>query len=296
MIHPLLSDFSFYPPSGDHVYPGPVVEMGKARLLGLRSLGHKVERFLSARPTVFRRIQSDERFSILRKWFGADPGSPLTLNEDGTFASAIRLDGEDLRLHPLLLPAGTQDACLSLWRATDPEARKVLPAPLAVPPDANLPLWFAMLRLRPLRPVWEAVLRRDHFESLLHTLPDAWLIDPTALPPGAVIPRLELADWKELPEQHLPRRSFAVLGSESGAPEPSGILEAGSAEKDWSVPWHKALDSAPSRPQLLMELPREAAGSWLVGFYEKKGGRVDARGFLGLRQSAEGSWQAHRVR
>jgi hypothetical protein len=192
-----------------------------------------------------------------------------------------------------MLPAGVAEPALALWRQTDPEAPKVLPPLLPTAPDAEAPLWLALLRLRPLRPVWESVLRRDHFETLLQVFPDAWLLDPSPLPPGAVIPRLELSRWEALPATQHGSGRYIIASSSitEGAQELNGTMPA----SQWAGALEGALKSSATEPRILVDLPPIPV-SWLLAFYEKKGSRVDAKGFLSLTKIGEGSWQAARVK
>ncbi|QIF05698.1 hypothetical protein [Roseimicrobium sp. ORNL1] len=192
-----------------------------------------------------------------------------------------------------MLPTEVATQVLTLWRQTDPEAPKVLPPLLPTPPDAAAPLWMALLRLRPLRGVWESVLRRDHFETLLQISPDAWLLDPTPLPPGSVIPRLELPCWDRLPHLQHAGRQFAI--SAPGTIDGANELSEGAPAESWATAVHAALESTTAEPHILVELPRTPA-SWLLAVYEKKGTRVDARGFLSLSKTQDRAWQAARVR
>lgn len=265
--------------------PAAPCEMGKAQTNVFRSLGHKLERFLAAREVVYKRIFQDEVFAPLRPWLGTKE-APGTLKGDGTFLSAYCLTGADARLACLVLPPDLSATSLALWRQTDPEAPKVLPPLLAAPLDAAAPVWFALLRLRPLRSVWEAMLRRDHFETLLAVLPDAWLLDPSPLPPGAVIPRLELAGWEGLPHLQREGRVFAITSPDTwdDAQEPATSSDLQSA----------LADSA-ARPRTLVALP-PSPDAWLMAVYEKKGNRVDAREFMHLSKSSGNTWLAAKVR
>jgi hypothetical protein len=280
---------SHFPPDLEvllHSSPGVPAEMGKAQTNVFRSLGHKLERFLAARELVHRCILQDEAFAPLRPWLAKSDGALAGLKGDGTFLTAYRLSGADIRLAALMLPPDLATKTLALWRQTDPEAPKVLPPLLEVPQDAAAPLWLALLRLRPLRSVWESMLRRDHFETLLQVLPDAWLLDPAPLPPGAVIPRLELANWENLPSLQREGRRFAIAPPESW----EGAQELGAHGTVQS-----ALADSATTPHTLVALP-PLPDSWLIAVYEKKGSRVDARGFLSLGKSPDGAWQAAKVR
>ena len=58
-------------------------------------------------------------------------------------------------------------------------------------------MWFALFWLAPLREFWRRELGDKYFRSLQEVIPYTWLLDPTPLPQHAVIPRLEIHDWRE---------------------------------------------------------------------------------------------------
>jgi len=58
-------------------------------------------------------------------------------------------------------------------------------------------MWFALFWLQPLREFWRRELGDKYFQQLQQVIPYTWLLDPTPLPQHAVIPRLELHDWRE---------------------------------------------------------------------------------------------------
>ena len=58
-------------------------------------------------------------------------------------------------------------------------------------------MWFALFWLQPLREFWRRELGEKYFLKLQQVIPYTWLMDPTPLPQHAVIPRLELHDWRE---------------------------------------------------------------------------------------------------
>ena len=57
--------------------------------------------------------------------------------------------------------------------------------------------WFALFWLQPLREFWRRELGEKYFIKLQEVIPYTWLLDPTPLPQHAVIPRLEIHDWRE---------------------------------------------------------------------------------------------------
>ncbi len=58
-------------------------------------------------------------------------------------------------------------------------------------------MWFALFWLQPLRDFWRRELGEKYFIKLQEAIPYTWLLDPTPLPQHAVLPRLELHDWRE---------------------------------------------------------------------------------------------------
>jgi hypothetical protein len=58
-------------------------------------------------------------------------------------------------------------------------------------------MWFALFWLQPLREYWRRELGEKYFMKLQEVIPYSWLLDPTPLPQHAVIPRLEIQDWRE---------------------------------------------------------------------------------------------------
>jgi hypothetical protein len=59
-------------------------------------------------------------------------------------------------------------------------------------------MWFALFWLRPLREFWRRELGEKYFIKLRNAMPYTWLMDPAPLPQHAVIPRLEIQDWREV--------------------------------------------------------------------------------------------------
>ena len=58
-------------------------------------------------------------------------------------------------------------------------------------------MWFALFWMQPLREFWRRELGEKYFLKLQEVIPYSWLLDPTPLPQHAVIPRLEIHDWRE---------------------------------------------------------------------------------------------------
>jgi hypothetical protein len=58
-------------------------------------------------------------------------------------------------------------------------------------------MWFALFWMQPLREFWRRELGEKYFLKLQQIIPYSWLLDPAPLPQHAVIPRLEIHDWRE---------------------------------------------------------------------------------------------------
>ncbi len=58
-------------------------------------------------------------------------------------------------------------------------------------------MWFALFWMQPLREFWRRELGDKYFIKLQEVIPYSWLLDPIPLPQHAVIPRLEIHDWRE---------------------------------------------------------------------------------------------------
>lgn len=61
----------------------------------------------------------------------------------------------------------------------------------------GMPLERALLHLPALRGFWRQELRLHHFDELRAIVPQAWVMDEAAVPPGAVIHGLGITAWDE---------------------------------------------------------------------------------------------------
>lgn len=267
--------------------PAPPYEMGKALRKSLASTGHLVERFLTACDALKIKVQ-EERLPQLQPCFqGFDFTASPSLKGEGLFVSPLHLLGDTLKIQPLLLTAGQASQALNAWHRVQLDAPKSLLPLLEIPAQANALIWPALLHLRPLHSHWEQLLRHSHLETLLDRLPHAWMLDPAPLPPGAVIPKLELASWEEL----TPDRSFTIgnITSDGG----SILLDPSVSAQQWNNSIHQALQSFGNHPQVLTEM---AIGSEaiLLGIYQHQHQRVDLIGGIALHQDQTAAWQLSR--
>jgi hypothetical protein len=75
------------------------------------------------------------------------------------------------------------------------ERRSTITPP--VKPYLEEKMWFALFWMQPLGEFWRRELGNKYFVKLQEVIPYSWLLDPTPLPQHAVIPRLEIHDWRE---------------------------------------------------------------------------------------------------
>jgi hypothetical protein len=59
-------------------------------------------------------------------------------------------------------------------------------------------LWLALFWLRPLEELWRRELSENQQRRLAKIIPYSWIVDSSPLPHHAVLPRLDISDWKEL--------------------------------------------------------------------------------------------------
>ena len=75
------------------------------------------------------------------------------------------------------------------------EARITITPPIK--PYLEEKMWFALFWMQPLREFWRRELGEKYFIKLQEVIPYSWLLDPTPLPQHAVIPRVEIHNWRE---------------------------------------------------------------------------------------------------
>jgi hypothetical protein len=86
-------------------------------------------------------------------------------------------------------------AAEGLFEAAVRKRIRLTPPPKAIFEEKML---FALLWNRNLREFWRRELGEAFFNRMLNLVPYTWVVDPTSLPPQAVIPELNLTDWQQL--------------------------------------------------------------------------------------------------
>ena len=122
-------------------------------------------------------------------------GGALRVHDADDFTFAVRRHSARLSLFRKLRPRRTSRPRRRSWMPP-PRARVRVTPPFK--PFLEEKLWFALFWLRPLREFWRRELGERHFLELQKHIPYTWILDPTPLPQHAVIPGLEIHDWREL--------------------------------------------------------------------------------------------------
>src|ERR1700716_4241332 len=106
-------------------------------------------------------------------------------------------------------------------------------------------MWFALFWMQPLREFWRRELGEKYFLKLQEAIPYTWPLDPTPLPHHAVIPKLEIQDWREAGKLSQKERDllikvsgFSPLGWGS-----RGIVVGSDVPQ---VEWELAIEEAPA--------------------------------------------------
>lgn len=122
-------------------------------------------------------------------------------------------------------------------------------------------LAFALLHHPVLAPFWREELGEDAFAVLTGLLPRTWVLDPSPIPPSAVVPGLEVGgvpvtDWRALASVSQKARRFVI--------KPSGFSELAWGSRgvsvghdlpqtEWAQALERALASFPTTPYILQE-------------------------------------------
>jgi hypothetical protein len=256
-------------------------------------LGHKIDRFLTARTACWR-YAAKHGSEVPPPWMPPIEIAPGRLTGEGLFACLFVMSDAGIAPPQPLLAQDVTTRLVTLWQRSG-HAPKSLPPVLPVPDDANSPVWLALLRVGPLRDAWETGLRRAMLKRLLALLPEAWVLDPTPLPPGAVIPRLELASWDEFLSLQSSGRRFTIVSARDGA-NPV-ILDAERSPETWKSAVTEALEGFRTDPCVLVEIApfTDKSHPLTVAFYERKAGRVEWRGALASAADETGQFVPARL-
>ncbi|MEM6600175.1 MAG: hypothetical protein AAF649_02180 [Verrucomicrobiota bacterium] len=128
----------------------------------------------------------------------------------------------------------------------------VVDAPLK--PFLEEKLWMALFWMKPLEQFWRQGLGARYFQELRTIIPYTWLVEPMDLPPGGVVPRLEIHDWNELKAYSQKQRDFIlkISGFSSLAWGSRGVTAgADVSAEQWGNAIDRALASSGEHPYIL---------------------------------------------
>jgi hypothetical protein len=117
-------------------------------------------------------------------------------------------------------------------------------------------LWFGLFWSRPLQKFWQRELRASHWQRLKSMIPQTWVIDPAPVPHHAVIPGLEIQDWRELKKFSQKQREFVlkVSGFSELAWGSRGVFVGQDLpQREWADSIEQALTSFSSGPFILQK-------------------------------------------
>jgi hypothetical protein len=148
---------------------------------------------------------------------------------------------------------------------------------LSPPPRAFLEekLWLALLWSAPLREVWRRGMRDQYFRDLLEVVPRGWVVDPAPIPHHAVIPQLEIQDWRELAEFSQKDRDLVlkVSGFSETAWGSKGVFVGRDlSQQEWAKAVSLAVDSFDTQPHVLQVF--RGARRILHPYFDRETGEV----------------------
>ena len=97
---------------------------------------------------------------------------------------------------------------LARFKAAWQPGQRLLTAPLK--PYLEEKLWLALFWSRPLQEFWRQELGEKGQRFLQRLIPYSWVLDPTPLPPHAVIPELNIQAWSEMERFSQKQRSLVL--------------------------------------------------------------------------------------
>jgi len=120
---------------------------------------------------------------------------------------------------------------------------------------------FALLWNRNLHDFWRQELGENFFARLKKLIPYTWIVDPSPLPPQAVVPELNLTDWQQLKTLSQRERDLIlkVSGFSAHAWGARGVfLGSDLSHEDWAKAVDDALQHFEQSPRVLQRYHKPA--------------------------------------
>ncbi len=117
-------------------------------------------------------------------------------------------------------------------------------------------LWLALLWLQPLEQLWRVELGEKGLAQMRAITPRGWVVDPTPLPPHAVLPGLDVQSWTDVAAFSQKRRRLVlkVSGFSERAWGSRGVVFGHDvSSQEWATALSQALDTFAVQPCLMQE-------------------------------------------
>ncbi|MFQ3671533.1 MAG: hypothetical protein SNJ84_08765, partial [Verrucomicrobiia bacterium] len=142
------------------------------------------------------------------------------------------------------------EACPTLRTGLDP-AHPLTP-PLK--PFLEEKLWLALFWLPALRHFWRCQLGDRYDRDLRQIIPQSWIVEPTPLPPTAVLPGLNAHSWEQVGQFSRSERNL-VLKVSGYSPQAWGsrgvLVGTDVGNEQWAAAIAQALAEFPRQPRIL---------------------------------------------
>ena len=126
-------------------------------------------------------------------------------------------------------------------------------------PQLEEKMLFAFFWHAALRGFWRQELGEKIFATLQQVIPYTWILDPTPLPPHAVIPELGISDWREMSKFSQKQRELVIKisGFDDHAWGARSVTVGHDVSAtDWAAAIERALAGFPSKPHILQRFHR----------------------------------------
>lgn len=146
----------------------------------------------------------------------------------------------------------------SIRASYDPATVKITP-PLK--PQLEEKLWLALFWNAHLQEFWRQHVSERGVKLLREVIPYSWVLDPTPLPPHAVLPKLDISGWEELKHFGQKRREWILKLSgfhENAWGARSVVVGTDLSTPDWSEAVDTALASFNTHPYVMQEFKKGA--------------------------------------
>jgi len=126
-------------------------------------------------------------------------------------------------------------------------------------PQLEEKMLFAFFWHATLKSFWRQELGERVFAALQEVVPYTWILDPTPLPPHAVIPELGICDWREMSGFSQKRRELVIKLSGfhlDAWGSRSVVVGHDVPASEWAAAIERALKAFPQTPYILQRFHR----------------------------------------